>query len=147
MAGFDPFFGTNPVIDGLEQRRHRVEQTRENSTRLAQAYASFDTQGVGEFKHPTVVTFGCYFVRRPVVSYGMSTDGDALIAERYPMAQGGVYGWQRNADGMYVGAWIMVVVQAGLWPTAVPLPPIDLTHDFTFTGVAMKALPAHLLEQ
>lgn len=139
--------GINPVIDGLELRRSRLDQTRENSTRLAQAYATFDTSGIGEFQAPDMVEFGCFFVERPLVAYGMSTDGDRLVKERFPLSQGGVYGWQQDSRGLYVGAYVMVVVQAGVFPTSIPMPDIDLTHDFTFTGIAMKALPEHLLEQ
>ena len=145
----NPFVQSNPIIDGLERHRARIEQTRENSTRLAQAYATFDSTGSGEFQAPEMIDFGCTFVDRPVVGYGFSLDGDTLVPDRYPRSSGAVYKWQRDTGGRYIGAYAMVVVDAGAgggFGVAAAEPTYELTHDFVFTGIAMKNLPTHLLE-
>lgn len=143
----NPFVQSNPIVEGMERHRARIEQTRENSTRLAQAYATFDSSGTGEYRAPQVIEFGCTFLDRPVVTYGFSLDGDELVANRFPRCTGGVYRWVRDKDGRYVGAYALVVVDGGDTSITVAQdPPYNLTHDFVFTGIAMKNLPTHLLE-
>lgn len=134
----DPFFGTNPVVDALERRRGYIEQLRQNTSRLAQSYNVVVTTGTGMLKLKTVVTFACTFVEQPYVSYGYVLGSD-LIEGDYPSSSGGVYEYQTDERGFYIGAWVFAVV------TAVEDYP-SITHNFTFTGIAMKDLPDYLLD-
>lgn len=135
----DPFFVTNPLVRTLDGARGREEQTRENSARHATSYARVTTHGVGEVLHERVVSFDCTFVEEPRVAYGFSIDGDTLIDGLFPSSSGGVWKWQQDHRDYYLGAYVYFVIVGD--------PECDLAHDFTFTGIAIKDLPEHLLEE
>lgn len=133
----DPFLGNNPIMDALEHRRGYIEQLRQNTSRLAQSYNFVETVGAGMIRLPTVVRFHCTFIEKPVVAYGYTVESD-LITGDFPSAVGGVYSWQIDARGFYLGCYVFAVVTANSDPT--------IQHDFTFTGIAMKDLPDYLLD-
>jgi len=84
-----------------------------------------------------------------LVSYGMSIDGDALVPTRFPRVTAGVYRWLQDTKGFYTGCWVFFVVdtQSSFIATTVTSDPgYDLIHDLSFTGIAAKILPAHLLD-
>lgn len=157
-----------PGFQAQEQRRGFLEATRENSARYASAYVSFATKGWGEFVSPTAQYFTTTFVKRPSVAHSFSVDGDTLVDGRFPRVTAGVHKWLQNEQGFYTGAWLFFVIETmgmqfaptyamptdadglvGTVAVPLPIPPdpdYDLIHDFTFTGVAMKAIPAYLLE-
>jgi hypothetical protein len=157
-----------PGFQASEQRRSYLEATKENSARYASAYVSYITTGWGEYQAPDVQYFTTTFVKRPSVAHSFSLDGDELVDGRYPRVTAGVHKWLQDERGFYTGAWLMFVIETvgaqfqptyvlptdsdgyvGVVSVPVPIPPDPnyvITHDFTFTGVAMKAIPAHLLE-
>lgn len=135
---YDPFIGNNPVVNAMEQRRGYIEQLRQNTSRLAQSYNTVATNGNGMLRLATVVAFNCTFVEKPMVSYGFVLDTD-LTEDDYPASSGGVFKWQLDRRGFYLGAYVYVVV------TCLADYP-GITHNFTFTGIAMKDLPEHLLD-
>lgn len=138
-----------PGFQALEQRRSQLDAIRENSSRLATSRLTFTTHGWGEIKLPDVSYFSGTFIERPGVATGFCIDGDALVPTRFPRVTAGVYKWLQDSSGFYIGAWVFLVVdtQSSFIETTVAADPgYDLIHDFTFTGVATKALPAHLLE-
>lgn len=164
--------GPAPGFGALERRRAEITRHAENSARYASSYVSYKTTGWGEFLSEDAQYFTTTFVKRPSVSHCLSLDGDELIDGRYPRVTAGVHKWLQDADGFYTGAWLFVVVETFgfqsqktfVMPTSestrVAVPTIDLVsgalppdpnyeiiHDFTFTGVAMKAIPSYLLEQ
>lgn len=133
----DPFFGINPIMEAMEQRRGYVEQLRQNTSRLAQSYNFVETTGVGSIRLATVVRFYCTFIEKPVVSYGFTVESE-LVDDDFPQSCGGVYSWLLDSRGFYLGAYVFVKVDATEDPT--------IQHDFTFTGIAMKDLPDYLLD-
>lgn len=156
-----------PGFEALEQRRSQIHRDAENAARYASSFVSFKTTGWGEFVSPEAQYFTTTFVRRPSVSHCMSLDGDALVTGRFPRVTAGVHKWLTDVNGFYTGAWLFFVVEtmgmqfqdAYVMPTSesesvgmvsmeVPIPAdpnYDILHDFTFTGIAMKAIPSHLL--
>lgn len=133
-------------------RKHEANDRRhlENSARLAEAYGFFDTSGWGEFAFETCHKFGLTFIEEPVIAYGYSLDGDALVDLRFPRAWGMVYKWKQDVRGYYVGAWVAIVVDT-LSPATIAAVPeddpgYDLNHTFTFTGIALKDLPTDVLD-
>lgn len=134
-----PLFGPNPLVTAQDAARGRQEQTRENSARHAWSYAELSTHGVGEVQHATVVPFDCTFIQRPRVNYGWSIDGDTLVDGLFPTSSGGVWKWQTDSRGFYLGAYVCFVITGD--------PGYDLFHDFTFSGIAIKDLPAHLADE
>lgn len=157
---YDPAFSTNPVVGALESHRGFVERTRENSARYAMAYQSFSSVGTGEFNVGNPILFGCRFQDQPIVAYGHSLDGLQLVLGAFPRCFGGVRAWIMDDREMYIGAYCYFIVDIGGPPatTGTPPPPptteeqalIDtmvITHDFTFTSIALKTLPEELLQR
>lgn len=138
------------LLDDLDARRERQLNDKENSARLAQAYATFETNGQGTIQYEHRVDFGLTFVEEPVVAYGSVTDVDELAdqigledsdAATLPITAGFVLNWDRDERDFYVGCWVGVRVY---YPPedAIPFvaqPTID--HHFTFSAVAMKDIP------
>lgn len=163
-----PMGGVNPGFDALQRQRGQLIRDAENAARYASSFISFKTTGWGEFLSPEAQYFTTTFVERPFVSHCFSLDGDDLIEGRYPRVTAGVHKWVLDGDGFYRGAWLFFAIETlgiqsqqtyvlpqnestsiGLVSVPSPLaadPNYEIIHDFTFTGTAMKAIPAYLLE-
>lgn len=137
----------NP-FEALENRRQRIQQVAENSARLASSYATFTSTGWGEFRQTTVTRFNLTFITKPIIAYSYEIDGDALVDTRFPRSHGFVYKWQQDSRDYYTGCWVAFVVDTrNPYITTAELDPnYDLVHHFTFTGIALKDLPAYLLD-
>lgn len=120
------------------------EQTRENSARLAVSQGFLTTTGSGERQEAERVPFGCVFAEAPAVAFGWSMDGDELVDGQFPRVSAGVYGWDTDQKGHYLGAYIMVTVDV---PTGAEEPEYGLNLFFTFTGTAIKDIPDYLLDE
>lgn len=136
--GLDPFSDVNPFVRALDRVRGQQDQTRENSARHCNSYSQLTSHGIGEILHETVIPFDCTFVELPRVAYGCSVDGDVLVDGSFPTSVGIVWKWQQDFHDFYLGAYVYFVVTGPA--------DIDLVHDFTFSGIAIKDLPEHLLE-
>ena len=131
-------------VQSLIQREGWKSQVAENSARLAFAYGRAETTGWGELKISECLLFDCSFIKQPFVAYSFSLDGDTLVNTRYPICSGGVVKWRTNLRGMFIGAWVMVTVQDRnpyINPTTLVHPNYAISHDFTFSGIAMKDIP------
>lgn len=126
-------------------------QVSENSARGALAWGTAQTSGSGELLIEDPIIFDVTFIEQPIVMYGFAIDDDEkLIEGRFPRVSGGVYRWIRDERDFYVGAHVYVTVATAdpilaAQSTNVPAdfatdPGYDLTHSFTFSGVAMKEI-------
>jgi hypothetical protein len=146
------------LIDDLDRRREDQLRDRENSARLAQAYATFSTRGLGTIEFEKRVGFGLTFIERPMVSHAAYCDMEELMDDYYggaedadgneytaelPVCTGYVTEWDEDERGLFVGCWIAVRVYMPIddWPDASEAPMPRIEHHFTFAGVAMKDLP------
>ena len=158
----------DPGFAASERRRADLTRHGENSARYASSFVSYKTTGWGEFLSEDAQYFTTTFTKRPSVSHSLSIDGDVLVEGRYPRVTAGVHKWLQDERGHYTGAWLFFVIETmgmqaqrtyvlptseservGLVSVPVPIPAdpnYEIIHDFTFTGVAMKAIPAYLLE-
>lgn len=120
------------------------QRNNENVARLAVVRAQFSSAGWGEYDAEDMFEFGVSFLNEPTVGYGMALDGDTLVSLRYPRCTGGVYRWQTNTKDHYTGAWCFFVVDtrspADIAGVPADSPNYDITHYFTFTGLAIKQL-------
>lgn len=132
-------------FEELERRRGQLTRTAENSARLAFAYATYTSSGLGQFAYPTEVRFEVAFTERPFMAYGYyyALDGDDAVVT-WPRSVGFVWDWNQDTKGLYIGASVAVIVDSPV--VTVPTPAYALEHYFTFSGVAMKAFPAYLLD-
>lgn len=135
--------------DYFGERDRWNNQVAQNSARTAFAWGDCSSHGWGEYEIADPIMFGITFVAQPTVAHGWAMqDDDQLTEGRFPRAGGGVTRWIRDSNDFYVGAHVLVTVA-----TADPLlaaqafdvyeefhndPGYDLTHTFTFTGMAIK---------
>lgn len=127
----------------------RVQQANENGARHASSYTMIDSNGSGELLHPEVVEFDCTFIQEPIVAHGWALDGDELVKGSYPRVSAGVFRWRTNRRGHYTGAWLFFTVDVPgdlVDPETGNAFGYSINHYFTFSGVAMKDLPDHLLD-
>lgn len=133
----------------FDERERWNSQVAENSARGAWAWGTAHSKGWGEILIEDPIEFGITFVQEPVVAYGFALDDeDQLVDGRFPRCNGGVVRWMRNAQDFYIGAWAFVTVstadpllaaQSLDVPTDFALNPnYDITHSFTFSGLAIK---------
>lgn len=131
-----------------EQRRGYLEQTRENSGRLARTHGTWRSTGSGELIVPEAFSFGVTFVEEPSVAYGYSlpeVDGQAqlLTAGSVPRCGGGVYRWVRDRRGFYTGCNVAFTVDFGYG--GVPKT-YEVVHSMVFEALALKDLPRGIIE-
>lgn len=129
-------------FDDLERRRSKVVQQAENSGRHAVVMGTFNTTGWGEVAFEDRVNFGLRFIEVPTITYSMYIDGDTLVDTRFPRCQGGVYKWQKDKRGLYIGAFCFVTVEtkSPFVTTTEPEPGYSIVHHFTFQGQAIKVI-------
>jgi len=135
-------FGGDPW-GAMEQVRSQRDRNYENRARYAEAMGFELTTGYGETKFPDVIPFKLAFVTEPAVAYGCALDDDTLVSGRFPRCHGGVYTWQLDAKGFYIGAWVFVAIDT-ISPQLVPKesePNYKIRHSFRFFGPAYKSLP------
>lgn len=140
----------------MERLRAERDRHKENSARTAFAWGFGVTRGVGETRFTKRISFNLAFIQEPAISYGYAVEavannsdyGDVLVDNRFPRCVGGVYDWQLDSRGFYLGAWAFAVVQtldtANFKGAVLPEPGYTIRHSFGFTGLAFKALPDRL---
>lgn len=127
----------------LEIRSALKDAQRENSARQAKTVVTWTTTGMGAIKVDHYLDLGITFLEEPIVSTGYALDqDDDLVEGSYPKAFAGVYDWKLDTRGYYTGVWVFFVVET----TGKPVN-YKLNHHFVFQGMALKDLPAHLLEK
>lgn len=146
----------------LGDREAWNQQVKQNSARTAWAWGRCHSHGWGEYEIEDPIMFGVTFVYQPNVAYGFALeDDDQLVDGRFPRANGGVVSWIMDSSDHYVGAHVFVTVatadpiltgqaalqQATATDGTTPLtdgfrqdPGYDITHSFTFVGMAFKAM-------
>lgn len=108
-----------------EQRRESIAQAAENSSRPAVCTITHQTTGVGYVVMPDPLRFDVVFTTEPAF-----TSGAAVVKApdtrhwMYPMANAGVYKWQRDANGYYTGAYVYFTVKCDPAPAVV----VDTTN-------------------
>lgn len=122
------------------------ERVRENGARLATVIITVTSEGSGEIKHDGVLPFDCAFTEKPGIGWGMEIDSDDLVDGFFPRVTAGVHGWQRNAKGQYLGAYVYFTIDLPVGYDPDDVPSTSLIHTFTFHGVAMKRVPDYLLD-
>lgn len=138
-------------FDGLESRRADIERHEENAARVAEAYARFQSTGLGSIEFEERVDFGLTFTEEPYLSCGHQIDLDDLddlleneagtTTPPMPLCTGYVTSWDRDDRGFYVGAWVGVVAWYPYEANIRPDVEIEMSHHYTFKAIAMKDVP------
>jgi hypothetical protein len=140
----------------LENRHAERERHDENTARVAEAFARFQSTGIGSIEFEERINFGLTFTEEPYMSYGTQIDLDDLddllgneagtTAPMLPVCTGYVTDWDRDDRGFYTGAWVGVNIwfpyESNVWPDI----EIEMFHHYTFKAVAMKDVPIDGIE-
>ena len=150
------------LLDDLDRRRERELRDRENSARLAMAYATFSTVGSGSIQNGDRISFETTFIEMPYMSYGAVIDVEQVMDEfgydpefvessgsgnpqenvPLPLCTGYVTEWDQDERGFYIGCWVAVrVYYPGEELASVTDPQIEIDHHFSFAANAMKDIP------
>lgn len=132
----------NNLYRALEGGRAEREQHRENSGRLASSYVDYLTEGVGTLIDGALLAFDTTYTAEPVVTTGVVVlsplpDPEATQQPVYPVVTAGVYAWERDNRGYYIGAYMYFVV--GYIGTAGDAS-VRLRHHIVFTAPAYKIM-------
>jgi hypothetical protein len=137
--------GGNLISDPYKQivrGSSRQSQIDENASRYARFECKFITTGSQQKRFPDPVMFDCTFVDEPHVVTGLYCAGDDLEgASVFPRVSAGIYKFIASPQGYYTGAYVWFNVDVGIFDT------FEIHHYFTFSGIAIKVLPAYLLDQ
>lgn len=111
---------------------HRISQ-EENSARLAWSNHIVETRGAASRRLPEPILFEVGFTEPPHLATGVAIvdDPDPELGW-VPEASSGVWLWERNVKGQYIGAYIYVLVRSAT--------PALIQHHLSFSGVAYKDL-------
>lgn len=139
------------ILDGIRSEQQRVAQAEQNSSRYAWVRIFATSVGAGE-QIVGPIAFPSPMLQRPFVSSGCEI---TRIPDRehwqIPSVTAGVYRWDRDDNGHYVGAWVFIRVVSE--PTDLYVdeltteeqeaspPAWSIRHDLVFHGDAYKKLP------
>lgn len=141
---------TTSIVDELDARRQYSDQVQENSARLAQSFATYDTTGQGSKAFDKKCKFGVTFIEKPIVAYCAELDLDVLgdlqnvdAGEMpvLPICTGFVCEWDTDERGYYTGCWVAVRVYFPYEDLIDIKMKVEVTHNFTFSAVALKDVP------
>ena len=144
------------VARHLEGRRAQLESEKENSARLARSFVTVTTAGWGEIQKTDVQDFTCTFLRKPAIAYSYEIlsrtgvpagDPGVLVATRFPRCFGFVWNWHTDARGYFKGAYVGFAIDSlsPLLPSTLTDPGYQISHSFTFEGVAYKDVDLSLV--
>lgn len=137
-----------PLLDDMDRRRETAARHRENSGRLAQAYADFETEGQGTLEYEERIDFNIIFTERPYVAHTCVIDTEALKElfgrVTLPQVTGFVTEWDTDEKDFYTGCWVGVTIDFPLAEMIDYTAEVAVTHHFTFAGVAIKDIEPEL---
>jgi hypothetical protein len=127
----------------FEDRRSYLGAIEDNAAANARLTLTFDSAGSGEFSTKYPIPFQTTFTAEPTVSTGVAFLGGKPVPGYFPNVGAGVWHWQRDAKGYYVGAWLFFVVDindpGGATTSALHAArTYKLRHHLTFEGVIVR---------
>lgn len=86
---------------------------RENSSRFASVQCTYESTGLGQFRVGKPIIFPVVFRTEPFFTNGSGVIKNPAPQLYYdPIGQAGVYQWDVDARGYFVGAWMWVKITA-----------------------------------
>lgn len=137
------FFYENAVAAQQNQQQRRTQQV--NGARPATQIITQTSFGVGNFTLTQPLPFDIPFTTEPVFVQGAALAAHpATDLWHYPVGSAGIYGWERDDRGHFVGAFVYLAVT--IEPIDVNLsfdayPAVSMVHNLMFFGTAYKPMP------
>jgi hypothetical protein len=151
----------------------RRKADRENAARPAVVEVHQQSKGVGQHRMPKAIIFPVVFRSEPHFTFGSAVvKGPNTTLYNDPRGSSGVWAWQRDGAGHYIGAWCWLRVDVDrtaidVSPTtyesamknhqselarsltqakaALDLNKIRVRHFLSFSAIAVKTLPTKTL--
>jgi len=127
------------VVRSLEARSGYLESVSENSARVARVSLVYQSTGHGEVKVEKAVKFPIHFIQEPSLTAGRVLAGGDLVPGKFPNADAGVWRWERDDRGFYVGAYLYFVVDSNGQA-------YRMNHHVTFEGDSLKMFNQQLMQ-
>jgi hypothetical protein len=136
-----------------EQRDYldRVSGIAANGAKVGRSLHWLLSRGAGEMHFIQPIPFQLTFVNKPLFTSGVALATGQLTSGAYPVVSTGVFKWQGDSRGFYIGAWIWIAVgfadtQLGTSSTdavdatarAAALNKLELEHHLSFEGLALR---------
>lgn len=118
----------------------KQDQKAQNAARYARFECSVVVTGSGEAQLADAIIFDCTFNGTPHVVTGFYVPSDNLV-KHFPAVSAGVCRFITDPNGFCTGAYVWFNVDDGV------LSSTPITVYYTFSGIAVKGLPSHLLDQ
>jgi hypothetical protein len=145
------------VENAQDEDVNRAKAARENASRSAVAELTYLSTGVTQQRVKSPIAFPVIFRTEPHLSTGSAvvSNPDPNVWHD-PVGHIGVWKWDRDARGFFIGAFIWWRVEASpivpilddeLYEIPDPEPPnMRVQHFMTFSGIAFKDLPTASLD-
>ena len=130
------------ILLAQDTQDSRLDAQRQNSARLALYRHTHASSGVGPVLLADPIIFDATFLERPHFTQGSAVKVPPdLTVWNMPMGAAGVWQWERNLKGHYIGAYIHLEVRMETRTGEVlDYPHVEVLHDLLFSGVAYKDL-------
>lgn len=127
------------LVVARDQRDARREADRNNAARLGFSQHKVQSSGTGNIRRADPIKFDVIFIEEPLFTQG------ATVIQRPadgsdPIASTGVWQWDRNPKGHYVGAYIYLAVWLGEISFEAVGSEVQMTHHLLFQGMGYKDL-------
>lgn len=125
------------VHQALQRKAAASLQVADSQPRSSRVRFTVKVDGVGETRLEGAkgIDFGTLMIDEPTFSFGVIATGP-MAAGSLPQATAIVLNWQRNSQGLYIGADMGFVVNA--YQSSV-----SLRYSLTFEGSAFRASTGH----
>lgn len=119
-------------------RTARIEAQRDNAARLGFSQHRIQSTGFGSVRRTSPIRFSVAFLEEPFFTQGATLVSRDEELESDPFGVSGVYQWDRNPKGHYIGAYVYLNVVTGDFLSGSGS--VRMIHNLLFQGMAYKDL-------
>lgn len=99
--------------DEQEQFRDRASAIANAGARNGRSLHRVLSKGAGQTRIAQPIAFRLTFIGQPTFTSGVTLAAGQLQDGAYPVVSIGVFRWQKDGRGFYIGAWLWVAVTYG----------------------------------
>jgi len=121
-----------------DQTASRRQAQENNSARLAYSVHKLTSKGQGVVRMPDPIPFSVIFLEEPHFVQGASIITRPALSVGEPVGSAGVWQWQRNPKGYFIGAYVYLSVS--LSEVEYEDDGTQMMHNLLFMGTGYKDL-------